>query len=238
MADGSSGGVIVGVGTVRIRGFDEYSKSIVLRNVYLCETLKHSLVSGIAIHDEGMHFHTDESGLSITTRDGVKVSACRRGRKWLYRMCGTGVSAMVSDSYILWHQRFGYPNERVLWEMVAWQSCHGLPEKLGPSVPCETCANAKSTKTSGLGSTLRTIEKPLQVVVADLCGPFQEKSVGGAAYFLQIRDVFSTYVKVYTIVNKYDVTGIVKRFIAESERLTGFKVTTWRNDGGGEFLNG
>lgn len=73
--------------------------------------------------------------------------------------------------------------------------------------------------------------------MADLCGPFQERSIGGAAYFLQIRDVYSTYVKVYTIVNKYDVTGLVKRYIAESERLTGFKVVIWRNDGGGEFLN-
>lgn len=121
--------------------------------------------------------------------------------------------------------------------MVPRQSCHGLPEKLGPSVPCETCANAKSTKPFSLGSTLRTVEKPLQLVVADLCGPFQERSIGGAAYFLQIRDVFSTYVKVYTITNKYETAGLVKFYIAESERLTGFKVVVWRNDGGGEFLN-
>lgn len=76
------------------------------------------------------------------------------------------------------------------------------------------------------------------MVVADLCGPFQEKALGGANYFLQIRDVFSTYVKIYTIINKYEVTGLVKRYIAEGERLTGKKVKSWRNDGGGgEFLN-
>lgn len=93
-------------------------------------------------------------------------------------------------------------------------------------------------KTSTLGSTLRVCERLLQLVVADLCGPFQEKSIGGASYFLQIWDVFSTFVKVYTIVNKYDVTGIVKQYVAEAERLTGLKVTYWRNDrGGGKFLN-
>lgn len=43
--------------------------------------------------------------------------------------------------------------------------------------------------------------------------------------------------KIYTIFNKYEVTGLVKRFIAEAERLTGKKVKYWRNDGGGEFLN-
>lgn len=39
--------------------------------------------------------------------------------------------------------------------------------------------------------------------------------------------------KIYTIFNKYEVTGLVKRFIAEAERLTGNKVKYWRNDGGG-----
>lgn len=235
MADGSCGGVITGVGTAEIEGFEEDGGRVLLQQVYLCESMKHSLVSGVAINDDGLHFGTDDSGLSITPRDGAKIYARRHGRKWLFRVCGTAVSAMVSESYILWHQRFGHPNERVLRDMVAKQSCIGLPERLGPSEPCETCARAKSTKTSTLGSTIRIVDKPLQLVVADLCGPFQERSVGGAAYFLQIRDVYSTYVKVYTIVNKYDVTGIVKRFIAEGERLTGFKVVTWRNDGGGRI---
>lgn len=44
--------------------------------------------------------------------------------------------------------------------------------------------------------------------------------------------------KVYTIVNKYDFTGLVKRSVAESERLTGSKIIVWRNDSGREFLNG
>lgn len=43
--------------------------------------------------------------------------------------------------------------------------------------------------------------------------------------------------KVCTILNKYKVTGIVKGFVAESERLTGCNLVTWRNDDGGEFLN-
>lgn len=237
MADGSNGGVIVGMGTVEVESLEGGGPRVLLQHVYLCESLKHSLVSGVAICDDGMQFASSKSGLRITTERGISIYAGRRGRKWLLRVCDTGVSASISESYTLWHKRFGHPSERVLRDMISRQSCVGLPEKLGPTIPCETCADAKSLKTSELGSTLRTVDKPLQLVVADLCGPFQEKSVGGAAYFLQIRDVYSTYVKVYTIQNKYDVTGIVKRFIAESERLTGLKVITWRNDGGGEFLN-
>lgn len=74
-------------------------------------------------------------------------------------------------------------------------------------------------------------------MVADLCGPFKEKSVGGAQYFLQIRDVFSTFVRVTPLINKYNATGVIKRYVAEVERLTGQKIKYCRNNGGGEFLN-
>lgn len=185
-----------------------------------------------------MQCGTDKSGLRITTGEGIKIYVCWRGRERILCVCDTEVSPSISALYTLWHQCFGNPSERVLRDMVSLQSFHGLPEKLGLTVACETCADTKSIKTSNFGLTLHMVNKPLQLVVADLCGPFQEKSVGGVAYFLQTRDVYSTYVKVYTISDKYDVTGLVKRFISERKRLTGFKVVVWRNNGGGEFLNG
>lgn len=197
------------------------------------ETLKHNLISGINLYDDGINFTTDEKGLFFASPDGGRVSARREGRKWILRVCNTVVSVLVSESYNLWHECLGHPNEQLLRQMVSEHSCIRLPERLGAARPCEICADAKSTKMSSLGSTLRMYNQPLQMVVADLCGPFQEKALGGACYFLQIRDVFSTYVKIYTIVNKYEVTELVKRFIAEAERLTGKKVISWQNDGGG-----
>lgn len=47
MANGSRGGVIVGVGTVEIEGGGGGGEQDLLRQVYLCETLKHSLVLGL-----------------------------------------------------------------------------------------------------------------------------------------------------------------------------------------------
>ena len=210
---------------------------LLLKKVYLCEKLKHNLISGVAIYDDSMNFGKDKIGLYITSKSGDKVRAGRFGKKWIFRVWDTVVSASLFESYSLWHQRLGHPSEQVLRQMIAKQSCNGLLEKLGAAVPCETCADAKSTKTSTLGSTMRNYDAPLQLVVADLCGPFQVKSMGGASYFLQIRDAHTVFVKIYTIINKYNVTGIVKRYIAEAERLTGQRVIRWRNNGGGEFLN-
>lgn len=72
---------------------------------------------------------------------------------------------------------------------------------------------------------------------ANLCGPFQVKSIGGAHYFLQIRDVFSTFVRVTPLINKYNAAGLIKQYVVEVERLTSNKILYWRNDGGGESLN-
>lgn len=43
MANGYSGGMIVGVGTVEVGG-----PRVLLQQAYLCESLKHSLVSGVS----------------------------------------------------------------------------------------------------------------------------------------------------------------------------------------------
>lgn len=189
MADGTKGGLITGVGSVMVESLNGNGGRLKIENVYLCESLKHNLLSGISLYNDGVHFSTDNKGLYFTSSNGVRVNARRPGRRWTLRVCDMAVSVLVSESYMLWHERFSHPRERVLRQMIAAQSCNGLPERLGTSRPCETCADAKSTKTSTLGSTLRTYEKPLQLVVADLCGPFQEKALGGGSYFLQIRDL-------------------------------------------------
>lgn len=137
----------------------------------------------------------------------------------------------------MWHRRLGHPNDRVLRSLVKSDACHDLPESIVPTVPCEVCADAKSTKSLAIGPSFRTHDRILHLVVAHLCGPFQEKSVGGAQYFIQIRDVFSTFVRVTPLINKYDAAGVIKKYVAEVERLTGERIVYWRNDGGGEFLN-
>lgn len=60
---------------------------------------------------------------------------------------------------------------------------------------------------------------------------------GGAQYFIRIRDVYSTFVCVSPLINKYDATSVMKNYVAEVERLASSKITYWSNEGGGELLN-
>lgn len=111
------------------------------------------------------------------------MMAKRVSRKWVLKISSPDVIIRSMTSYNTWHQRLGHPNDRVLRSMVQSDMVMGLPKSIGTPTPCETCATAKSTKTSSIGPSFRKHDRILHLVVADLCGPFQEKSVGGGAVF-------------------------------------------------------
>lgn len=236
LANGSSKAMITGVGRARVESPYNSSMGCVLPRVYYCKALKHNLVSGVSMFDLKKFFHTDERGLGFNV-DGGLMRAKIVSRKWVLRVSCPGVTIRSVNSYDTWHQQLGHPHDRVLQAMAQSNMVLGLPDRLGPATPCETCAKAKSTKSTAIGPFFCRHDRILHLVVADLCGPFQERSVVGAQYFNQIRDVYSTFVRVSPLVNKYDATSVVKSYVAEVERLTGEKIVYWRKDGGGEFLN-
>lgn len=235
LADGSAKSMITAVGSVRVESPFDSTKFCIRHQVYMCKDLKHNLLSGVAMFEDGVNFHTGAKGLYFDVSNG-RMLAKQLKRKWILKISNPSVAVYNISSYQMWHRRLGHPNNRVLRILVKSNACHDLPVSIGPSVPCEVCADAKSTRSSSIGPSFRIHDRILPLVVVDLCGPFQEKSIGGAQYFLQIRDVFSTFVQVTPLINKYDATGVIKRYVAEVERLTGKKIMYWRNDGGGEFL--
>lgn len=238
MANGSTSSYITGVGNVLVCNTMFPNVQRLLKGVYLCETLRHSLISGISLRDDGNHFRTTATGLQILFKDGQQIECPRVGRKWILKVCKPTVTvSAVTGSYLLWHRRLGHPNERILGKMIRDGVCVGLPEKLTKTIPCEECAIAKSTKLSTIGPSLMTYDSPLSLVVADLCGPFQVKSVDGFEFSLEIRDVFSTFMMTFLLKHKDEAPAQIKNYVAEAERRTGAKVLFWRTDGGGEFVN-
>lgn len=147
MANGSIESYITGVGDVAICNQKMKSQSYVLRNVYLCETLRHSLMSGIAFVDDGGRFESNEDDVDLIFSNKTIVTASRDGRRWIVEAVNNEVTtSVVLGDYLLWHRIMGHPNEKVLKKMVKDQSCVGLPERLTKTVPCEDCAVAKLTK--------------------------------------------------------------------------------------------
>jgi hypothetical protein len=71
----------------------------------------------------------------------------------------------------------------------------------------------------------------------DVCGPYQETSLGGAKYVATFLDDYSKFSVVRTVAAKSDVAAEVKNVIEMLERQTGRKVQKVRTDRGSEYVN-
>lgn len=117
--------------------------------------------------------HQHEDGLGIKVDNDVMIGK-QISRKWVLQISCPEVVVRSTASYDVWHQRLGHPNDRVMCNMAQLDVVLGKPKDLGKPTPCETCENAKYTKSTVIGPTFRQNNWILHLVVADLCGPFQE----------------------------------------------------------------
>ena len=74
------------------------------------------------------------------------------------------------------------------------------------------------------------------MVLSDLCGPMETKTLGCALYFVTFIDDCSRKFWVYVLKTKDQVLGIFKQFQASIERETGRKLKCIRSDNGGDIV--
>lgn len=130
------------------------------------------------------------------------------------------------------HDVLGHPSPAVM-------SLLGHPH--GPStVACSSCSAGKSTRVFPKESSTPPSTAPLQLIHADVCGPFPVPGLVSEKYFLTIVDDFTKWTQVIPLNLKSECNALMKNFILSSENhfsSQGFKVVTVRTDNGGEFCN-
>ena len=77
----------------------------------------------------------------------------------------------------------------------------------------------------------------LDVLAADLMGPFQVDSIDGGKYLLTMRDVATGYSFVKVLKQKSEANKHIINTIMRLEVVTGIRVKTLRSDNGSEFAN-
>lgn len=138
-----------------------------------------------------------------------------------------------------WHAKLGHPG-RDLFERT--KKTLGLKNVFHvPMSHCDTCLFGKAKRSiPKVLQNLDPVSRPLEVLHADLCGPFHHP-VGhdNSLYFLTIVDRFSRFVYAVPIRYKSDGGDELKKFIAESVRRFGLSVMPRevRSDNGTEFVN-
>ncbi|KAJ4717094.1 Retrovirus-related Pol polyprotein from transposon TNT 1-94 [Melia azedarach] len=80
-------------------------------------------------------------------------------------------------------------------------------------------------------------KKPLELIHADVCGPFKPRSLGNNNYFLLFIDDFSRKTWIYLLKQKSEVFGAFKKFKAAVEKESGCQIKAMRTDRREEFTS-
>lgn len=146
-------------------------------------------------------------------------------------------SEQATASAKLWHERLGHIAKSTL--QFTCPTVHGIPSftELSSvySSPCEHCI-AGRFPASHHDSLQHHPDRPLQIVYADLTGPYRT-GWDGSKYTLNMVDGYSGYAYVTSIKNKECVHEALKEGINRLQSLSGHKLHELRTDQGSEFAN-
>ena len=105
----------------------------------------------------------------------------------------------------LWHRRYGHVGKTNLRKLTKLKMVEKFDYDAQKQIGfCESCIGGKIHRNPFEQSRRRTTE-PLELVHSDVCGKIDEKSRGGAEYFLTFVDHHSRYAWVYPLRTKDEV---------------------------------
>ena len=103
---------------------------------------------------------------------------------------------------------------------------------------CEGCILGKQHRNSFPKDEAVRAKNPRELFYADLCGKMSQSSIGGANYFLLLKDDYSKYCFVYFLKEKSDVLESLCKFYVDV-RADNAKINLikFRSDCGKKFCN-
>jgi hypothetical protein len=212
-----------------------------LNEVLYVPELKMNLFSASCATDKGYNVTINQQNCIFKKCDKEEVSALAYRKNNLFFMKfrpGSVNSACVgssNESLSDWHQKMCHQNiEQVKSVLTKFKvQCDVKNEN---EVICQSCLQGKSHKKPFPLSKDRA-QKAGQVLHMDLCGPMETSSLGGARYYLLIKDDFTKFRTVYFLKNKSETVGKVKSLLNYVIKNLELKVEVIRSDCGLEFTN-
>ncbi|KAH9724313.1 hypothetical protein KPL70_007440 [Citrus sinensis] len=227
---------VIGRGTIKLKMLNGTIRE--LTNVRHIPDLKRNLIS-LGMLDKMRCVIKLESG-TLKVLKGSMVLMKGNLDNGLYVLQGSivtgdvGVSNQNLNKTLLWHFRLGHMSERGLREL-SKQGALG-EDKIEPLEFCEECVLGKSSRVK-FSNGAHVSRGTLEYIHADLWGPAQTTSLGGAIYFLSLIDDHSIMVWVYVLKNTDEVFEQFKNWKTLIETQTNKKVKKLRTDNGLEFCN-
>lgn len=209
-----------------------------LTNVLLVPELYTNLFSQTKVLDNGHTLRSNKNEVKIYDGEIVVAVGARRGdlfQMFFQTIKPSEMTANVTikkDTLRKWHARLGHQNVAHVRSFLRINGIDFIDEEFD----CDGCAFGKMHRLS-FGEREEKAKKCGEIIHADVCGPANVTSLGGARYFLLLKDDYSHLRTVYFLKQKSEVITNLKKFIKWSEKQSGHPIKILRSDNGTEFIN-
>ena len=233
---------VQGEGFVMMEGMDGFE--VTFHHVLLVEGLCGNLLSLGQVMEKGVRGHFRDMKMYFQTPGGTTFTeGVVRGRMVELSLKThplQGVQANVArgtkGGLQLWHNRLVHASHGTIKGMARKDVVKGLLLEDEREEECPACVEGKMAREK-FPTHEDVGEKPLQVVHADLCGPFRTPTRGGAIYFLLLIDQATRYTWGTLLQRKSEVVEKLKVWLPMAERQCDARVKFLRTDNGLEFVN-
>lgn len=222
---------IKGFGTVKFMIKTKSDPIILfLKNVAYVPALHTNLMSVHCLTDDKFKISFDQDIALIQINNNFIDFAKFRENNYVVMEASCNQAMLCIDEL---HKRMAHRNIRDIKRL----SNFGLDiSKCSCSHQCDACMQSKSTDLSFPRKSEKP-DKPLDVIVADVCGPMRVQSLGGKTYFLTLTDANSDYTEVKFLRNKCEAKIEIKNYIEFVKNQMSKKPKIFRSDRGGEFMD-
>ncbi|CAB0007815.1 unnamed protein product [Nesidiocoris tenuis] len=206
-----------------------------LHNVLYVPELSKNLLSVPALTSRGAKVIFADDDVRVIKDDEVILEG-QKTRNGLFEIkLGRDQAHLASENTnVIWHKKMAHLSEANLEKLSKMST--GMTWNKNQSIPsCEICLKAKATRVP-FGKNRTKAQHPLQILHADVCGPFSETSWNGYQYFLSVLDDKTHYAAVFLLKSKSEVKDRLIDYITKIENKWERKVKTLRMDNGGEFV--
>lgn len=211
-----------------------------LTNVLYVPESYANLFSSTCAMDNG---HTSKSDMNtFQLLDGNDVVAMGARRGGLFQMMFEVLEprqdesfaniAMKTETLQVWHERLGHQNIAHVKNILKQRNIKYIDHVFD----CDGCAYGKQHKLP-FGSRDEKSNTCGHMIHADVCGKIEKPSLGGALYFLVLKDDCSHMRFVYFMRKKSEVHKHFKSFVILAEKQWGYSVKILQSDNGTEFVN-
>jgi hypothetical protein len=194
------------------------------QDVLLVDGLKHNLLSVSQMCDRGCEVVFTSKDCKIkSVNSGQVVAKGIRTKNNVYVLKEDREECHLRkhDESWLWHRRLGHLNFDHLIKLKNIEAVKDLPRISKPQdYVCKPCQVGKLTRTQFKSKSSTSIEKPLQLVHMDLCGPSRQEGTGKENYFMLIIDDYSRLTWVAFLKEKVEAFEKFKIFKALTENQT------------------